>query len=144
MRLLIVTSTKRKYSAGNQTSKQRFTSTYADDGFFFLVTDKFTCLVTFYLLILLTWLMFLIISFPYLQKSWNYNTNYATFVLYIVSWTNLDSSKVKIWDALRNLVPFEKREKTHGCLFLLEKLPAQACNFIKNNTHPWVLFTFLK
>ena len=129
MQLFIVTFTKRKYSAGNQTSKQHSTSTYADDGFFFLVTDKFTCLVTFYLLILLTWLMFLIISFPYLQKSWNYNTNYATFVLYIVSWTNLDSSKVKIWDALRNLVPFvqfKKREKHSWLLVPFRKVTSSS------------------
>ena len=129
MRLLIVTFTKRKYSTGNQTSKQRSTSTYGEDGFFFLVTDKFTCLVTFYLLILLTWLMFLIISFPYLQKSWNYNTNYATFVLYIVSWTNLDSSKVKIWDALRNLVPFvqfKKREKHSWLLVPFRKVTSSS------------------
>ena len=129
MQLFIVTFTKRKYSAGNRTSKQRSTSTYADDGFFFLVTDKFTCLVTFYLLILLTWLMFLIISFPYLQKSWNYNTNYATFVLYIVSWTNLDSSKVKIWDALRNLVPFvqfKKREKHSWLLVPFRKVTSSS------------------
>ena len=41
----------------------------------------------------------------------------------------------QIWDALHDLVPFaqfKKREK------------AEACNFTKGNTPPWVFFTFLK
>ena len=49
--------------------------------------------------------------------------------------------------ALRDLVPFlqfKKREKnTHGRVLLLVKLQAEACNFTKSNTPPWVFFTFL-
>ena len=48
--------------------------------------------------------------------------------------------------ALRDLVPFvrfKKREK-HPYVLLLVKLQASACNFTKNNTPPWVFFTFFK
>ena len=33
---------------------------------------------------------------------------------------------------------------THGGVLLLVKLQAEACNFTKSNTPPWVFFTFLK
>ena len=52
-----------------------------------------------------------------------------------------------ICDALRDLVPFlqfKERENTHGAVILSVKLQAEACNFTKNITPPWVFFTFLK
>ena len=34
-------------------------------------------------------------------------------------------------------------ENTHGGVLILVKLQAEACNFTKINTPPWVFFTFL-
>ena len=36
-----------------------------------------------------------------------------------------------------------KVKNTHGGVLLLAKLQADAYNFTKNNTPPWVFFTFL-
>ena len=36
-----------------------------------------------------------------------------------------------------------KVKNTHGGVLLLAKLQAEACNFTKNNTPPWVFITFL-
>ena len=47
-------------------------------------------------------------------------------------------------DTLRNFVQFvqfKNVENTHGGLLILVKLQAEACNFTKSNTPPWVLFT---
>ena len=49
-------------------------------------------------------------------------------------------------DALRNLAPFvqfKKREKHPWKSVTLSKV-AEACNFTKSNTPPWVFSTFLK
>ena len=35
-------------------------------------------------------------------------------------------------------------KNTHGVLLLLVKLQAEACNFTKSNSPPWVFFTFFK
>ena len=35
-------------------------------------------------------------------------------------------------------------KNTHGGVLLLIKLQAEACNFTKSNTPPWVFFTFFK
>ena len=35
-------------------------------------------------------------------------------------------------------------KKTHGGALLLVKLQAEACNFAKSNTTPWVFFMFFK
>ena len=55
---------------------------------------------------------------------------------------------INIYNAWLNLVlflRFKKREKnTHGGVLLLVKLQALACNFTKNNTPPWMFFTFFK
>ena len=54
---------------------------------------------------------------------------------------------LSISDALRDLVTFvqfKKRENTHGGVLLLVVLQAEACDFIKSNTPPWVFFTFSK
>ena len=54
---------------------------------------------------------------------------------------------LSIGDALRDLVTFvqfKKRENTHGGVLLLVVLQAEACDFIKSNTPPWVFFTFSK
>ena len=51
------------------------------------------------------------------------------------------------WDALYDLIPFaqfRKSENNHGGLLTLVKFQAQAYNFIKSNTPPWVFFTFLR
>ena len=50
-------------------------------------------------------------------------------------------------DALRDLVPFvkfKKREKHPGRNDTLEKLQAEAYNFIRSITSPWEFFTFFK
>ena len=39
---------------------------------------------------------------------------------------------------------FKNIKDTHGWVLLLVKLQALVCNFTKNNTPPWVFFTFLK
>ena len=52
-----------------------------------------------------------------------------------------------IWNALHDFLPFaqiNKRENTHGWVLLLVKLQAEACNFTKSETPPWIFFTFLK
>ena len=46
-----------------------------------------------------------------------------------------------IWYHWHNL---ENVKNTHGVVILLVKLQASACNFTKNNTPAWVLFTFFK
>ena len=46
-----------------------------------------------------------------------------------------------IWYYLYNL---KNVENTHGGVLVLVKLQAEASNFTKINTHPWVLFTFFK
>ena len=54
---------------------------------------------------------------------------------------------LSIGDALRDLVTFvqfKKPENTHGGVLLLVVLQAEACDFIKSNTPPWVFFTFSK
>ena len=43
-----------------------------------------------------------------------------------------------IWYHLYNL------KNTHGGRLLFVMLQALACNFTKNNTPPWVFFTFFK
>ena len=43
-----------------------------------------------------------------------------------------------IWAHLYNL------KNTHGGVLLLVKLKAEACNFTKSITPPWVFFTFFK
>ena len=45
-----------------------------------------------------------------------------------------------IWYHLYNL---KNVKNTHGGVLLLAKLQAEACNFTKSNTPPWVFFTFL-
>ena len=45
---------------------------------------------------------------------------------------------------LVTFVQFKIRENTHGGVLILVKLQAEAFNFIKINTPPWVFFTFLK
>ena len=35
-------------------------------------------------------------------------------------------------------------KNTHGGVLLLVKLQAEACNFIKRDTPPWVFFTFFE
>ena len=52
-----------------------------------------------------------------------------------------------VCDVLRDLVPcaqFEKREKLLGRVLLLVKLQAEACDFTKSNTAPWMFFLFFK
>ena len=46
-----------------------------------------------------------------------------------------------IWYYLHNL---KNVKNTHGSVLILVKLQAEACNFTKINTAPWVLFTFFK
>ena len=46
-----------------------------------------------------------------------------------------------IWYQLYNL---KNVKSTHGGVLILVKLLAEACDFTKINTPPWVLFTFLK
>ena len=51
--------------------------------------------------------------------------------------------KLNRCDALRDFVPFvqfKKRENTHGGVLLL----AEACNFAKSKTPPWLFFTIFK
>ena len=36
---------------------------------------------------------------------------------------------------------FKNVKKNHGGVLLLGKMQAQACNFAKSNTSPWVFFT---
>ena len=45
-----------------------------------------------------------------------------------------------IWYHLYNL---KNVKNTHGGVIILVKLQAEVCNVTKNNTPPWVLFTFL-
>ena len=50
-------------------------------------------------------------------------------------------------DVLRSLVlfvQFKKRENTHGGVLFLVKLLAKNLQFTKNNTAPWMFFTFFK
>ena len=53
-----------------------------------------------------------------------------------------------IWDALLDLVPFlynfKNVKNTHGGVIFLVKLLAEACNFTKSNSPPWVFFTLFK
>ena len=52
-----------------------------------------------------------------------------------------------IWDALRDLVPFvqfKKHEKHPWRCVTFIKNQAEACNFIKSNSLPWVFFTFFR
>ena len=42
------------------------------------------------------------------------------------------------------LYKFKNVKNTHGGVLLLVKLQASVCNFTKNNTPPWVFFTFFK
>ena len=46
-----------------------------------------------------------------------------------------------IWYYLYN---FKNVKNTHGGVLILVKLQAEACNFTKINTPPWVSFTFFK
>ena len=46
-----------------------------------------------------------------------------------------------IWYHVDNL---KNVKNTHGGVLLLVKLQAEACNFTKSNTPPWVFFTFFK
>ena len=49
--------------------------------------------------------------------------------------------------ALRDLVPcaqFKNVKNIHGGVLLSVKLQAEACNFTKSNTTPWVFFTLFK
>ena len=46
-----------------------------------------------------------------------------------------------IWYHLHNL---KSVKNTHGGVLLLVKLQAEACNFTKSKTPPWVFFTFFK
>ena len=46
-----------------------------------------------------------------------------------------------IWYDLYNL---KSVKNTHGGVLFLVKLQAEACNFTKSNTPPWVFFTFFK
>ena len=46
-----------------------------------------------------------------------------------------------IWYHLFNL---KNVKCTHGGVLLLVKLQAEACNYTKSNTPPWVFFTFFK
>ena len=46
-----------------------------------------------------------------------------------------------IWYHLYNL---KNVENTHGGVLILVKLQAEACNFTKINTPPWLFFTFFK
>ena len=51
-----------------------------------------------------------------------------------------------LWDTSRDLAPFvqfKKREKHPWKRVTLVELKAKAWNFTKNNTPPWVFFTFL-
>ena len=51
--------------------------------------------------------------------------------------------KLNRCDALRDFVPFvqfKKRKNTHGGVVLL----AEACNFAKSKTPPWLFFTIFK
>ena len=57
----------------------------------------------------------------------------TVFSLYVMLWT--------IWYHLYNL---KKVENTHEGVLIFVKLQASVYNFIKSNTHPCVLFTFLK
>ena len=46
-----------------------------------------------------------------------------------------------IWYYLYN---FKNLKNIHGRALLLLKFQAEACNFTKNNTRPWIFFRFLK
>ena len=46
-----------------------------------------------------------------------------------------------IWYQLYNL---KNVKNTHGGVLLLIKLQAEACNFTKSNTPPWVFFAFFE
>ena len=54
---------------------------------------------------------------------------------------------IMICDALRDFVAFlqfKNVKNTHGGVLLLVKFQVSACNFIKSNITPWVLFTYFK
>ena len=53
----------------------------------------------------------------------------------------LDVVRCAICYSLHNL---KNVKNTHGGVLILVKLQAEACNFTKTNTPPWVFFTFLK
>ena len=46
-----------------------------------------------------------------------------------------------VWHYLYHL---KNVKSTHGEVLVLVKFHAEACNFTKSNTRPWVFFTFLK
>ena len=49
-----------------------------------------------------------------------------------------------LWANWYHLYNLKKVKNTHGGVLIFVKLQASACNFIKSNTPPCVLFTFLK
>ena len=76
------------------------------------------------------------------------NFYYKPFSLHVsqLNVTHLNVKAWNIWDALHDFVPFaqfKKRENSHEGVLLL-KLQNKACNFTKNNSPPWVFFTFFK
>ena len=70
---------------------------------------------------------------PLYQVSWNHHEINCTrdkFVMLCVAWYHSF--------VLKNV------KNTHGGVLLLVKLQANACNFTRSKTPPWVFFTFFK
>ena len=60
---------------------------------------------------------------------------------------DLDCHWMTMWDVFRDLVSFvrfKNVKNTHGGVLLVVKLMAEAYNFSKSNTPPWLFFAFLE
>ena len=62
-------------------------------------------------------------------------------LLFLTKISFLNVMRCAIWYYLYNL---KTVKNTHGWVLNLAKFQAEACNFTKINTPPWVLFTFFK
>ena len=60
---------------------------------------------------------------------------------WVKEYANLNVMLCTIWWHFYN---FKNVKNTLGGLLLLVKLQSEACNFTKDNTDPWVFFTFFK
>ena len=49
-----------------------------------------------------------------------------------------------LWAIRYHLYNLKNVKNTHGAVLLWAKLQAGACNFIKTNTRPWVVFEFFE
>ena len=61
-----------------------------------------------------------------------------------IKWTKIFMTYVMRCAIWYHLYKLRNVKNTHGGVLILVKLQAEACNFTKTNTPPWVFFTFFK